>query len=122
MPFCWKIHKKDSTVLAEAILPHADRGRGMMFRRTLGEEQGIWMDMDCTSRFLSSIHMFFVFFPLSIFWLDRNGTVVDKVLAHPFHPFYMPRKPARFILELHASKLELADVGDTLILSIPEPN
>jgi uncharacterized membrane protein (UPF0127 family) len=110
------VNRSNAIVMASDLFPHADRARGMMFRRTLGTEQGIWMDMDCTTRLLSSIHMMFVFFPLAVFWLDRHGVVVDKIRAHPFHWMYLPRSPARFVLELHSAKLDLASVGDTLAL------
>jgi uncharacterized membrane protein (UPF0127 family) len=107
----------NSIIIANDLFPHADRARGMMFRRTLGTEQGIWMDMDCTTRILSSIHMMFVFFPLAVFWLDRHGVIVDKILARPFRLMYIPRAPARFVLELHWTKLGLADLGDKLALT-----
>jgi uncharacterized membrane protein (UPF0127 family) len=116
MPMKSVVNTTRATILAREMIPDADRARGLMFRRTLGAEQGIWMDMDCTTRFLSSIHMLFVFFPIAVFWLDRSGTVVDKTLARPFRLFYMPHHPARFVLELHACKLDSASVGDQLVL------
>jgi uncharacterized membrane protein (UPF0127 family) len=51
-----------------------------------------------------------------VFWLDRKGIVVDKRMAHPFVPFYMPRKPAQYVVELHASRFPMASVGDHLVL------
>jgi uncharacterized membrane protein (UPF0127 family) len=116
MPMKSIVNTTRSIVIARDIIPDADRVRGLMFRRTLGAEQGIWMDMDCTTRLLSSIHMLFVFFPVAVFWLDRSGTVVDKTIARPFHPFYLPRRPARYVLELHASKMDSASVGEQLSL------
>jgi uncharacterized membrane protein (UPF0127 family) len=103
-----------SFVIAHAVEYHADRGLGLMFRHQLSVEQGVRLDMDCTTRFFSAIHMLFVFFPIAVFWLDRSGVVVDKTLARPFHPFYIPRQPARFVLELHSCKLDSADRGDQL--------
>jgi uncharacterized membrane protein (UPF0127 family) len=118
------VNKTTASVLAKDLLPQVDRARGLMFRRRLGIEQGIWMDMDCTTRALSSIHMVFVFFPISVFWLDRNGIIVDKKLARPFRFFYLPRRPARFVLELHASKFDCARIGDALhlVASSMEPS
>jgi uncharacterized protein len=101
-------------VIADDIPSQADPGLGLMFHRALFEGQGVWLDMDKQTRFFSAIHMLFVFFPIAVFWLDRKGIVVDKVLAHPFMPFYMPRRPARYVVELHASRLPMADVGDRL--------
>lgn len=101
-------------VIANDVPSHSDPALGLMFHGDLSEEQGVWLDMDKQTRFFSAIHMMFVFFPISVFWLDRQGIVVDKTLARPFVPFYMPRRPARYIVELHASRLSMADVGDHL--------
>jgi uncharacterized membrane protein (UPF0127 family) len=87
-----------------------------MFHPALSEQQGMWLDMDKQTRFFSAIHMLFVFFPVAVFWLDRKGIVVDKRMAYPFVPFYMPRKPARYVVELHASRFPTASVGDHLAL------
>jgi uncharacterized protein len=105
---------RSSTLVASSVDADADRGLGLMFRRTLDAEQGVRLDMDRTSRAFSAIHMLFVFFPLAVFWLDRNNRIVDKALALPFRPFYMPSRPARYVLELHASTFDAAHIGDQL--------
>jgi uncharacterized membrane protein (UPF0127 family) len=101
-------------VISADVPSTADPLLGLMFHRALSEQQGVWLDMDRQTRFGSAIHMLFVFFPIAVFWLDRQGNVVDKTLAHPLIPFYMPRRPARYVVELHASRLPMADVGDRL--------
>jgi uncharacterized membrane protein (UPF0127 family) len=57
-----------------------------------------------------------VFFPLAIFWLDEEGRVISRCLARPWRPFYMPQRPARYVLELAAPRLETAVEGDRLEL------
>jgi uncharacterized membrane protein (UPF0127 family) len=58
--------------------------------------------------------MFFVFFPIAAIWLDRNGQVVDAQLARPFRPLYIPRAPARDVLEGAPALLEQVQIGDQL--------
>jgi uncharacterized membrane protein (UPF0127 family) len=82
----------------------ACRLRGLMFRRELGQDEGLLLVQARDSRIDSSIHMFFVPFDLAVFWIDSRGYVVDKVIARPWRPAYASRAPARYILELHPSR------------------
>ena len=47
----------------------------------------------------TGIHMFFVFFPIWVFFLDSKKNVVEKAYLKPFS-FYMPRKKAKFLVEI----------------------
>jgi uncharacterized protein len=85
---------------------------GLMFRRRLAQDEGALLVYAASSRSLTSIHMFFVPFPLGVFWLDEDGVVVDAVKALPWRPFYAPAAPARYVLELHPSRLETLHLGD----------
>jgi hypothetical protein len=70
--------------------------RGLMFTRKLRKalifsfkkEQLIW------------VHMFFVWYPIDILWLDKNKKVVQ--LKDKLRPFRIipSRKPAKYIVEL----------------------
>jgi len=77
--------------------------RGFMFRKKEGA-------IVLTSG--KSIHMFFVFFPLYIYWIDENFKVVDKRKAQPFHPFITTKEDAKFVLE-STFPLEL-EIGDQI--------
>lgn len=90
------------------------RLRGLTFRRRLGEDEGLWLVGRSESRAEAAIHMFFVFFPIGVLWLDRAGQVVDKVLARPFRPFYAPRSPALGVLECGPEVLDRVEIGDRL--------
>ena len=57
------------------------RGRGLMFRRAIGEDEALVFVESKESVSLTSIHMFFVFFPIAVIWLDAEKKVVDKVFA-----------------------------------------
>jgi uncharacterized membrane protein (UPF0127 family) len=45
------------------------------------------------------LHMFFVFFPIDIIFLDKTHTVLKKVRAHPFEPFIKGEK-SKYVLEM----------------------
>ena len=90
------------------------RGRGLMFRRVLPEDEVYLFVEGRESVAQTTIHMFFVFFPIAVVWLDRDREVVDKALARPFRPFYAPQSPAQFFVEGHPSLLERVHLGDRL--------
>jgi len=90
------------------------RGRGLMFRRGLGENDAYLFFEGRESRAQTTIHMFFVFFPIAVVWLDRERRVVDKVLARPFRPYYAPAAPAQYFVEGHPSLVDRVSVGDVL--------
>lgn len=92
------------------------RLRGLTFRRCLGADEGLLLMGRRESRTDAAIHMFFVFFPIAAIWLDPNGQVVDAQLARPFRPLYVPRAPARDILEGPPALLEQVRIGDILRL------
>ena len=64
------------------------------------------------SKVATSIHMFFVFFDLGVIWVNDAGVVVDKVLAKPWRPSYVPQDPARYVIEGHPENLEKVNIGD----------
>ncbi len=88
--------------------------RGLMFRRSLGDDEGLLLVGHRESRADAAIHMFFVFFPIAVIWLDAAGCVVDARLARPFRPAYVPREPAKDVLEGPPALLERVRVGHQL--------
>jgi 2,3-bisphosphoglycerate-independent phosphoglycerate mutase len=90
------------------------RGRGLMFRRALPEGEVYLFVEGRESVAGTAIHMFFVFVPIAVVWLDGNKRVVDKALARPFRPYYAPHQPAQYVLEGHSSLLEQVSLGDQL--------
>jgi uncharacterized membrane protein (UPF0127 family) len=90
------------------------RLRGLTFRRRLEDDEGLLLINQRQSRLDAAIHMFFVFFPIAVVWLDSEGGVVDAQLARPFRPFYAPRAPAKDVLEGPPALLESLRVGDRL--------
>ncbi len=90
------------------------RLRGLMFRRRLPEGEALLLVGGRASRLETTIHMFFVFFPIAAIWLDEGGRVVDVRLARPFRPLYIPRGPARDVLEGPPELLKKVAVGERL--------
>ena len=106
------------------------RLRGLMFRRKLASDEALLFVESRESRVTTAIHMCFVFFPIGVLWLvtaeatghdlPRSLTVVDKVLAQPFRPYYAPQTPAQYYLEGPPVLLEWVEVGERLFLD-PKP-
>lgn len=90
------------------------RLRGLTFRRRLGQDEGLLLVGRSESRAEAAIHMFFVFFPIGVLWLDRENRVVDKVLARPFRPYYAPRAPASGVLECQPEVLDRVEIGEKI--------
>jgi hypothetical protein len=88
--------------------------RGLTFRRGLEGDEGLLLVNRRENRLDAAIHMFFVFFPIAVIWLDAGGGVVDTRLARPFRPIYVPSAPAKDVLEGPPALLERVDVGDQL--------
>ena len=105
----------------EVVLPNATmadtffkRWRGLMLRRRLAEDEGLLFTFRRENRSESSIHMFFVGFPIAAVWLDKQGVVVDAKLAKPWRPYYAPARAARYLSEAPPSLLERVTVGERL--------
>jgi len=63
-----------------------------------------------------AVHMFFVFFPITVVWLDAGGRVVDLCRAMPFSPLHRPRERARRILEIPGRADPGIEVGDRVLI------
>jgi uncharacterized membrane protein (UPF0127 family) len=110
------IENKNKALPSPLQAPYCDsflcRLRGLMFRSKLARGEGLLLVEARDSRLDTSIHMFFVFMDLAVIWINSEGTVVDKILARAWRPFYAPRQPARFILEIHPDRLSEFTIGD----------
>ncbi|MFP4112171.1 MAG: DUF192 domain-containing protein [Candidatus Woesearchaeota archaeon] len=58
----------------------------------------------------ASLHMFFVFYPIDILWLDEKKNVVDlRTNAIPFTPLIIPKKKAKYVIELPAYSIDYSE-------------
>ena len=88
--------------------------RGFTFRSRLSPTEGLLLVGTRDSRLDSAIHMLFVSFDLSVFWINSNMQVVDKVLAKSWRLAYFSKEPARYVLEIHPDRWGEYEIGDTV--------
>ena len=85
-----------------------------MFRRKLKPAEALLFEERKESVVGTSIHMFFVFFPIAVIWLREDGAVVDSTLARPFRPYYASSAPAKYFLEGPPFLLNSIKIGERL--------
>ncbi len=90
------------------------RLRGLTFRRSLKPQEGLLLVQPRENRLDAAIHMLFMRIDLTVVWINENKVVVDIQKARRWRPFYVPKQPARYILELADSWLPSFQVGDQL--------
>ncbi len=90
------------------------RLRGLTFRAPVTRDEGLLLVFGRDSRVDSSIHMLGVSFDLAVFWINNEMKVVDKVVAGAWKPAFFPKSPARFVLEVHASRIDDFAIGETV--------
>ncbi len=111
------INKTKEEKITDKVIVASDffaKFRGLMFEKRRNFKYALIMDMGFESRLFASVHSFFVFFPITVLFLDKNKKVVDKVLLKPFSLAYIPKKKARYVVELPKEKFNAAETGDTL--------
>ncbi|MBN1146919.1 MAG: DUF192 domain-containing protein [Anaerolineales bacterium] len=84
----------------------------MTFRRNLPPGQGLLLVQGRESRLDAAIHMLFVGMDLAVVWINATGEVVDVKLARRWRLAYVPARPAIYVLELAAERLEDFKVGE----------
>ena len=102
----------DKVEIAETFF---HKTRGLMFRKDFNHALVFILNEE--SRINASIHMFFVFFPIDLVYLDKDKKVVDIYEnVKPFTCNITPKKLSSFIVELPAGaiKAKRIGLGDTL--------
>lgn len=89
--------------------------RGLMFTKELPEDEGILMANKAESRTNTAIHMFFMGYDITVLWLDKDGVIVDKALAKRWRPVYIPKHPARYVVELHPDRYDDYTIGEKMV-------
>ena len=93
------------------------RFRGLMFRKSLAQREGLLLVETTESRLNAAIHMLFMRFDLAVVWINNDMRVVDVQLARRWRASYVPAKPARFTLETHAEYLPEFHIGDQILFT-----
>jgi len=104
------IKRGNKTVIKAEIARGFRKFFGLMFSK----QKNILFEADYEGVLFSAIHMLFVFFPIDVIWLDKNKKIVDIKTAYPFQIISMPKKPAKYILELQKGMGKLFRVGNKL--------
>ena len=113
MPLANKTKRKLIIGKVKLAKTRAERMRGLMFSRR--PDYALILCMPKESRIGSAIHMLFVFYPLDVLFLDSKKQVVDKVLGlKPFALNYVPKRAAKYVVELPEGPGKKANIGDLL--------
>ena len=68
---------------------------GLMFSK----RRNLLFDLGKETRFGAIIHMFFVFYPIKVYWYNSLKEIVDYKIVKPFR-FAVPSGKARYIVEI----------------------
>ena len=90
--------------------------KGLMFSGELKPDEGIIIVENSESRMNTAIHMMFMNYDITVLWLDKDKVVIDKVMAKRWAPYYAPKEPAQYVVELHRSMFPEFSIGDELAL------
>ncbi|MBW2989538.1 DUF192 domain-containing protein [Candidatus Woesearchaeota archaeon] len=95
-----KTRKKVIAEKAKLCKHHISKARGLMFSKKRA------LIFPFRKEKIISLHMFFVFFPIDVLFLDKKKEVVQ--LKENFRPFHImiPKKPAKYIIELPAKMIK----------------
>ncbi len=85
-----------------------------MFERADNFDYALVFELPRESRLGASVHMFFVFFPIGIVFLDSEKKVVDKAVLKPWMLNYTPKKAAKYFVELQPEKISEIKLGEKL--------
>jgi len=88
------------------------RLRGFTFRRRLAPGEALLLVQPRQNRLDAGIHMLGVLTDLAVFWINDHGDVVDLCLARRWQPIIIPRRPARYVLEMAPDRLPEFRIGD----------
>lgn len=105
-------HPDTKPILAKYCQSFFCQLRGLMFTKSLSPDQGLVLVQSSDSRVNSSIHMMFMWIDLAVIWINSDHMVVDVVLAHRWKLGYLPKLPAKFVLETNVSNLGDFNIGD----------
>ena len=106
--------ESEKTIIAEAKWcdGFGSKLRGFTFRQNLATGDGLVLVEKSDSKMNTSIHMLFVFFDLAVIWVNDAGVVVDTAVAKKWRLSYVPKAPARYVIEGHPSIIDAVQVGD----------
>lgn len=109
-------HPDSKPIQAKYCASFLCRLRGLMFRISIDDHEGLLMVQSRADRLDASIHMLFMSFDIAVVWTDAQFKVVDVQLAKRWRPAYFPAAAAKYILELHPDRFNDFHLNDQLVL------
>jgi uncharacterized membrane protein (UPF0127 family) len=89
--------------------------KGLRFAKPLKNKQALILVAEKESVRETMIDMLFVFFQIDVLWLDKNKKVVDiRRSVKPFTFLIIPKRPAKYIIELKEGTTNNINLGDEL--------
>jgi uncharacterized membrane protein (UPF0127 family) len=88
--------------------------RGLTFRRSLANDEGLLLVQRSDSRLEAAIHMLAMWIDLTVVWINSSGAVVDVRRAHRWRLAYVPHRPACYVLEISVKHTEDYQIGDQI--------
>ena len=73
-----------------------ERVFGLMFRTRKTKPLLFEFEKDV----MLGIHSFFIFFPFTAVWLDKNNKIIEQRVIKPFTFTVKPKKPFRKLIEI----------------------
>ncbi|MBM3200290.1 DUF192 domain-containing protein [Candidatus Woesearchaeota archaeon] len=108
----------NNKVLAKKVKCYTNifsKSLGLRFAKPLEKGQALILAAEKESISETMIDMLFVFFPIDVLWLNERKEVVDiKKSVKPFTPLLIPKKPAKYVIELKAGSTDNIIIGDRL--------
>ncbi len=92
-----------------------------MFTKSLPTQRGLLLVQKGDSRLDASIHMMFMWMDLAVIWINSELKVVDTVLARRWKLAYLPKQPAKYVLEAPVTCLPDFNIGDQVKFEETEP-
>lgn|SRR3989338_6469354 len=91
------------------------KGLGLMFSRR-NNNKALVMEFNKEQKV--PLHMWFVFYPIDVLYLDENKKVVEIIKNFRPFTFYFPEKKAKHVVELPANSVHKGqlEVDDTIVL------
>ena len=88
--------------------------RGLTFRRSLADDEGLLLVQHSDSRLDAAIHMLAMWINLTVVWINSSGAVVDVRRALRWRLAYIPLRPARYVLEISETHTADFQIGDQI--------
>ncbi len=116
-----KLNVKGRVISAELAGKPEEQARGLMYRRCLGENEGMLFVYD--SPRMLSFWMKNTRIPLSIAFIERNGRIahIERMEAYDSVTLHRSPQPVQYALEMNEGWFERNGVGVGDIMKIPNP-